>query len=577
MRHESLLLDPFARCVTGELTWNDATFGRGGDSAPSMPRGHVAALHRASQRPIRRPWADTVVYEAHVRSLTMRHPGIPEAQRGTYAALGHPAITEHLLRLGVTAIELLPISFAVDEPHLQAAGRRNVWGYSTLVAGAPSPRYAAGDDVGAAPRELRGAIDALHAAGIEVILDIVLNHTAEGGLDGGVLSMRGLADRQFYRQAGGRPVDWTGCGNTVDFGQPLARCWARSIVRRWVVEYGVDGFRLDLGATLGRGVSGEFTGEFLQTMVMDPEMEGVKWMAEPWDLGPGGYRLGELPDGVFEWNDRFRDTARRFVRGDRGQLGDLATRLAGSSDRFARPRSVHYAACHDGFTLLDLVSYERKRNLPNGEGNRDGRDDNASCAWGREGEAADGAQRAIRDRARRILLALSFLAHGVPMVQAGDELARTQRGNNNAYCQDGPQVWLDWARGEGPEWLVDWVATLGRLRAALPLGKRWEALTPEEVTWMRPDGAPMAEGDWADPERRALVMRCVDPGGDWLILLNGGREPQGFEWPGEATLLLDAGDPDAALRSGTRCLLPGPGLAVMRLCQVRGGGTPRAT
>ncbi len=546
-----LLVDPWAPAISGELTWDDAVLcppaatPNPRDSAPFMPKGRVAdsAFDWQDDRHPRTPWSDTVVYETHLKSFTATHPGVPPALRGTYLGLAHPAAIDHLLRLGITAVELMPIQARVSERRLVESGLTNYWGYGTLGFFAPDPRFATSP--GREVVECKEMVRALHAAGIEVWLDVVYNHTIEGDLSGPHLSLRGLLGADAYRWRDGRLEDWTGCGNTLDLSRPPALRLVMDSLRHWVSEYRIDGVRFDLGPALFRGRHGAFdpAGAFASALAQDPVLAGTKLVSEPWDLGPDGYRLGEHPAPVREWNDRFRDAARRFWRGDPGQLPDIASRLGGSSDRFQTRgplASINYVACHDGFTLRDLVSYERKRNLANGEQGRDGTDHNLSRAWGGEGPTADPAAIAQRARVVRSLLATTFLSLGVPMIGHGDELGRTQQGNNNPYCHDSALTWLDWARAD--EGLIAFVARLAALRRALPALRRDRHLERGEARWLRPDGAAMRVEDWQDPSRRAIAL--VFDG--LVLLLNGGDRPVRFRgpWTPGAAVVLDTARPE---------------------------------
>jgi isoamylase len=469
------LLDPYARALDGRLRLRPEAFGHavderfagnpdvrdGRDSAPFVPHGVVTGrpFDWAGDAPPHVPPADTVVYEAHVKGFTQRLPGVPEHLRGTYAGLAHPAAIEHLLRLGVTTVELLPIHAIGDEPWLVARRVPNYWGYSTLGYFAPEPRYAAATDPLDVVDEVKAMVRALHAAGLEVILDVVYNHTCEGGPGGPSLSWRGLDNATYYRlDAHGGYVDTTGCGNTLDFRDARVVQLTLDSLRHWVEEMHVDGFRFDLAPTLGRGHDGfDPDHPFLVAARVDPVLGGVKLVAEPWDLGPYGWRTGQFPVPFAEWNDRFRDGVREFwlsggrlaARGEpAGGVRDLATRLAGSADVFPTHRgplaSINFVTAHDGFTLADLTAYDHKHNEANGEGNRDGTTDNRSWNHGVEGRTGDAGIRAARRRTARNLLGTLLLATGIPMITAGDEFGRTQGGNNNAYGQDNPTSWLDW-------------------------------------------------------------------------------------------------------------------------------------
>jgi glycogen operon protein len=565
-----LLVDPYARALSGPVVWNDALRGAAPgrpdapdplDTARWMPRGVVLddGFDWEDDAPPRTPWSRTVLYEAHVKGLTVRHPGVPEADRGRYLGLAAEPVVAHLLDLGVTAVELLPVQHHAIDAHLAQLGLPNYWGYMTLGFFAPDSRYASGA-LGEQVREFREMVKRLHRAGLEVILDVVYNHTPEGGPDGPVLSLRGLDGASYYRRrpdAPGEYLDFTGCGNSLDTRHPRVLQLVLDSLRYWVAEMHVDGFRFDLAPVLARdGPGHEFTpsARFFEIVRQDPVLSRAKLIAEPWDLGPGGWQLGRFPAGWAEWNDRYRDAVRRFWRGDEGQLPELASRIAGSSDFFGAggrtpQASVNFVAAHDGMTLHDLVTYARKHNEANGEGNRDGGHDE-SHNWGVEGESASARVRKLRARAVRNLLATLALSQGVPMLSHGDELGRTQRGNNNAYCQDDERTWVDW---EGAD-----CALLAFARRVLALRRdnavfrrrrffRGEPLgpgRPPDVAWLRADGAPMEPADWHAPGRRELALwipaEAADPAdergrpqvaADALVLLNGGPRTHAFTLP----------------------------------------------
>lgn len=503
-----LLVDPYARAITGEPRLDDALFGfepehgtesySSRDSAHAMPKCVVVDPSFDWQGDVapRTAWRDTVVYEAHVRGLTIQHPEVSAAHRGCYLGLASEPILTHLTRLGVTAVELLPVAQIATEPSVRRRGFGNYWGYSPLGCFAPHAGYASAGR-GQQVDEFRAMVRALHRAGIEVILDIVLNHTAEGGSDGPTLSWRGIDNRRYYRldpRNRRYALDYTGCGNTLDMSSDLVRDFVLDCLRYWVRDMHVDGFRFDLATTLGRGagVRGQdFAPAFDQAsplfvaMAEDPLLSGVKWIAEPWDLGPGGYRLGQFPAGWAEWNDRFRDGVRRAWQGSEIAGSELAWRLAGSRDLMPGTISINYASCHDGLTLADAVSYDGKHNHANREDNRDGHGHEVCANRGSEGPVPDAGIRAVRERAVRNLLASVFLAHGVPMLGHGDELGRTQGGNNNAYCQDNATSWVDWSGGHD---LTRYVGQLARLRRSLWSG---DGVERAAATWRSVEaGAP---------------------------------------------------------------------------------------
>ena len=553
-----LLVDPYARAITGEPCPSTSLFGfdpraaspelsfNGEDSAEAMPKCVVVdpAFDWGGDRPPAVPWDETVIYECHVKGMTELHPNLPPELRGTYLGLVQPPVLEHLRRLGVTAVELLPVHQIARETHLMEAGRTNYWGYSTLGYFAPHAGYAGGC-LGEQVSELKTMVRELHRAGLEVILDVVYNHTAEGDHLGPTLSLRGLDNASYYRLAESnrrRYVDFTGCGNTLDAGRPAVRRLILDSLRYWVREMHVDGFRFDLAPVLARdGDSFEPGARLFAAIAEDPILSPAKCIAEPWDVGPGGYRLGEFPDSWGEWNDRYRDAVRGFWRGDPATAGELAERLAGSRDVFGRRgrrRSVNYAACHDGFTLADTVSYEGKRNHANGEGNADGHHHNLSCNWGHEGPTDDPAITAIRRRLQRSLLATLACSAGVPMLNHGDELGRSQGGNNNAYCQDNQTSWVDWSRPDVE--LLDFTRRVMALYRRLR--PRWPA-AGREVVCFDPAGERLpAERDEWSAGIHAFGLRIADP---LLLLVNGGAEPVELRLPGEASgweALIDTGE-----------------------------------
>ena len=583
--HHKLLLDPYARRIAGDFRASDALYGyrvhspRGDlsfdrrDSAPGMMKAVVTddSFAWADDRPPLVPWADTVIYEAHVRGLSMQRAELRPNERGTFAALADPLFIDHLKRLGVTTVELLPVHAFVQDRRLLQMGLRNYWGYNTIAFFAPEPRYLSDGT----PDEMRIAIRRLHAAGIEVILDVVYNHTAEGSEMGPTLSFRGLDNASYYRLAGDNPrhcVNDTGTGNTVNLSTPRVLQMVMDSLRYWVTSFHVDGFRLDLCVTLGREDHGfDPRAGFFDAVRQDPVLSRVKMIAEPWDVGPGGYRLGHHPPGFAEWNDRFRDGIRRYWRGDSGQRADFAARLAGSADFFDRHTrrpwaSINYAASHDGFTLADVVSYSHRHNEANREDNKDGQADNVSSNWGAEGPTDDANILATRRRLQRALLATVFLAQGTPMLLGGDEFGRTQKGNNNAYCQDNETSWLDWrqARSEEGRRLSAFVARIISLRhrhAVLRAprflhgkGKLIDGVA--DISWFDASGEQVSTESWNNPEERCLVLRRAGRNGDGKVailtaLFNAGEEERAFRLPPPglpARLLLDSADPDAPER-----------------------------
>ncbi len=547
-----LLIDPYARALSGRtdplsptLKGNDPR-----DSAPFVQKCLVVAPKLVEPLRQRVPLADTILYELHVKGFTARHPDVPPELRGTYAALGTEPVLRHLRELGVNAVELMPVHAGCDEPAVRARGKTNYWNYSPLAFMAPDARFSSSGDRGGQVEEFRAAVAALHKAGIEVILDVVFNHTCEGGADGPTLSLRGLDQATYYWLNHGNLVDMTGCGNTVD-GRFLAvtRLWADAL-RTWVQEYGVDGFRFDLGVTLGRTTHGFSTrASFFDVLLQDPVISRVKLFSEPWDLGEHGYRLGDFPLGVSEWNGKFRDGVRRFWAGREPSVRELGYRLTGSSDLFVgaarRPQaSLNFVTAHDGFTARDLFTYEQKRNEDNGEQNRDGTDANEGWNCGVEGETEDPAIAALRAQQVRNLLATLLVSQGVPMLVAGDEMGRTQRGNNNAYCQDNELSWVDWSLDAGAEELLAFTRRLVDLRKTHPVLRRTRFFLGEpirggdrkDVAWVRADGAEMTGPDWATERALGFLLegdatRTLDARGHpvradaLLIYLNGARTP----------------------------------------------------
>ncbi len=560
-----LLLDPYARAIAGPLRWSDALYGYRvtspradlsfdrRDSAFAMPKGIVTEerFDWGEDRSPRTPWADTVIYEAHLRGLTMRHGAVPERQRGTATALGHPELIAHFKRLGVTAVELLPIHSIVQDRVLVERGLCNYWGYNTLGYLAPEPRY-----LGAGgPDELKAAVKALHAAGIEVLLDVVYNHTGEGNELGATLSLRGLDNAAYYRLQPEEPrrcINYSGCGNTLNFSHPRVIQLALDSLRHWVREYHIDGFRFDLTVTLGRDHNGYERGAgFFDALLQDPMLAAVKLIAEPWDVGPDGFQLGNHPAGMAEWNSRFRDDLRRAWRGDSQARGSLAARLQGSADLFDHDRrrpwaALNYITAHDGFTLEDWVSYSQKHNEANGEDNRDGSDDNASSNWGIEGPSEDASILARRASIKRAMLATLLCSHGTPMLLAGDEFGHTQRGNNNPYCHDSELTWLDWTLARSPDGTEQqrFLAQLLKLRrdqCTLRSGYfQHGQLEPlpqvRDIEWFDENGDVMRPEDWGYTEGRLLCVRRAlrldeQRAEVSLLLINTSAEARTFQLP----------------------------------------------
>jgi glycogen operon protein len=566
-----LLLEPYAKDIVGQIKWSDAHFGyRIGhrnadlsfdrrDNAAGMPKCRVIdpAFTWGDDRAPVIPWADMVIYELHVRGLTMNHPGVPPQLRGTYAGLSTAPVIEHLKRLGVTSVELMPVHAFVDDRHLVERGRSNYWGYNSIGFLAPDHRYSASGVVS----EFKTMVKTLHSAGIEVILDVVYNHTAEGNHLGPTLSFRGIDNASYYRLVGDDPryyMDYTGCGNTLNLQQPRVLQLIMDSLRYWVLEMHVDGFRFDLASALARELHAvNRLGAFFDILLQDPVLSQVKLIAEPWDLGEGGYQVGNFPVGWTEWNDRYRDTMRAYWKGDGGLIGDFARRLTGSSDFYEHSgrkpyASVNFINAHDGFTLHDLVSYNGKHNEANGEDNRDGTDNNNAWNCGAEGPSADPAVNALRARQKRNLMATLLFSQGVPMFVAGDEMGRTQQGNNNAYCQDNALSWVDWDLSPEDRDFMAFVARLIALRRDHPVfrrrnffqGRSIRGSGVKDIHWLKPDGFEMSDEEWAHDFARCLgvflsgeSMEERDSQGrpirddNFLLLFNAHHEAVDFKLP----------------------------------------------
>ncbi|MDP9841227.1 glycogen debranching protein GlgX [Streptosporangium lutulentum] len=566
-----LLLDPYAKAIEGDLEWNEALFSyqftdpssrNNDDTAPYMPKNVVVNpfFEWGNDRLPRTPYHQTVIYEAHVRGLTMRHPAVPEEQRGTYAGLSHPAVIDHLLSLGVTAVELMPVHQFVPEHAMVARGLTNYWGYNTIAYLAPHAAYSSSGQRGEQVLEFKAMVRALHEAGIEVILDVVYNHTAEGDHMGPTLAFRGIDNAAYYRLHDGDRryyLDYTGCGNSLNVRSPHALQLIMDSLRYWVLEMHVDGFRFDLAAALARELHDvDRLSAFFDLIQQDPVISQVKLIAEPWDVGPGGYQVGNFPPLWTEWNGKYRDSVRDFWRGNGSALPEFASRLTGSADLYAlsgrRPvASINFVTCHDGFTLNDLVSYDRKHNEANGENNRDGTDDNRSWNCGAEGPVEDPEIVRLRRRQRRNFLATLFLSQGVPMLLAGDEFGRTQKGNNNAYCQDNEISWIDWSLAKTEEDLLDFVRILSKLRRRHPVfqrrrffhGRKAEDGT-RDIVWLTPAGEEMSASDWHTGYAKSLVVflngdAITEPGprgeqivdDSFLLLINAHHEDMTFTLP----------------------------------------------
>jgi isoamylase len=589
-----LLLDPYAKKIVGALHWSDALYGyRVGsgrddlsfdrrDSAAAMPKAVIVdnLYNWGNDQAPRRAWKDSIIYEAHLRGLTMRRDDLPLNERGTFAGLADPRLIDHLVKLGVTAVELLPIHSFPQDRFLVAKRLRNYWGYQTLGFFAPEPSYISAAD--GTLNEVRVAIRRLHEAGIEVILDVVYNHTCEGGETGPTLSWRGFDNASYYRAVDGAPrhlVNDTGTGNTINISHPRVLQMVLDSLRHWALSYRVDGFRFDLCSTLGRELSGyDPNSGFFDAIRQDPVLSKLKLIAEPWDIGPGGYQLGNNPPGFAEWNDRFRDGVRRYWRGDPGQRSELAARLLGSSDIFERRRrktwaSVNFVAAHDGFTLRDTASYNERHNEANGEDNKDGHGENLSNNWGVEGETDDPEINLIRERTIRSLLSTLFFSHGTPMLLGGDEMGRTQNGNNNAYCQDNEVSWFDWLALQAKEDNVQ-KSLLRFTTKAIALRKSHPSLRSErflhgtlevlpgiiDVAWFDETAAILTMEAWNDPAGKRMALRRAVVDGDvvdmTLLLLNASDEDREFDLPSpelEWEIELDSAAPDAPPQ---RCNIP---------------------
>ncbi len=567
-----LLIDPYAKAITGELKFHEAIFGHIGndttvfnsmDSSPFVPNSVVVddSYDWEDDKLPRIPLANTVIYEAHVVSLTKTHPEIPEHLRGTYAGMAHPAVISHLKNLGVTTVELLPIHHWLSETFLLARGAQNYWGYNSIGFFAPHAGYSSTGTKGEQIREFKDMVKAFHQAGLEIVLDVVYNHTAEGNEFGPTLSFRGLDNSGYYHLAEDQSKYWesTGCGNTIRASHPQTLRLIMDSLRYWVTEMHVDGFRFDLTSALTRNSSHEvdLEGAFLTAVTQDPILRNVKLIAEPWDLGSGGYQVGSYPAPWSEWNDQFRDTVRDFWRGQSGGVAELGWRLTGSADMYwdqvgGSHASVNFVTAHDGFTLRDLVSYNEKHNLANGEENQDGNNSNRSWNCGVEGETQDATINSHRHRQMRNLLATTILSAGIPMLLAGDEIGRTQQGNNNAYCQNNEISWVNWNLAAWQKEIQDFTAHLIKIRQAHRVfqrsgylqGENVEYVNVPDIAWFSPDGNLFTNEDWQDPQTRAIGMYLAGAISDGIntdmvdngfyFFLNSGDNP--------VTVNLPAGD-----------------------------------
>jgi glycogen operon protein len=595
-----LVLDPYAKAIGRTIRWSEyRMFGyRVGDPADDLsfderdnadiaPLGAVIdpSFTWGGDRPPRTPWHRTVIYEAHVKGMTRLHPEVPERLhgshengRGTYTGFASTPVIRHLKSLGVTAVELMPVHHHAVDRRLFERGLENYWGYNTLAYFAPDVRYAAFRAPEDSVREFKMMVRALHAAGLEVIIDVVYNHTAEGNQLGPTLSLRGVDNASYYRLVAEDPrhyMDFTGCGNTLNMRHPRVLQLIMDSLRYWVTEMHVDGFRFDLASALARELYDvDKLGAFFDVIHQDPVISQVKLIAEPWDLGAGGYQVGNFPVLWTEWNGRYRDSVRGFWRGDGGLVSELATRLAGSSDLYGRSgrrpyASINFVTAHDGFTLQDLVSYERKRNQANGENDEDGENNNLSWNCGVEGPSDDEAVRELRERQKRNLMATLFLSQGVPMLRAGDELSHSQGGNNNAYCQDNEISWLDWGLDDGKRAFLEFVRRLGRLRAEQPVlrrsrffqGRPLRGGAVKDIVWLQPSGREMTDADWSQGQARSLgvllsgeALDELDEHGQrvaadtLLLLFNAHAQPVSFKLPHQHggkhwERLLDTADP----------------------------------
>jgi isoamylase len=578
-----LMVDPYARAIAGKVDWSQPIFGYEAgnhlkmdtrDSAAGVPKSVVidGKFDWEDDCPLDTPLADSIIYELHVRGFSMGNPDVPEALRGTYAGLAHEASIDYLKRLGITAVELLPIHHFIDEGFLLDRGLRDYWGYNTLGFFSPMARYSSSGDRGGQVREFKEMVKALHAAGIEVILDVVYNHTCEGNHLGPMLSWKGVCNTTYYRLVAENPafyMDYTGTGNTLNVRHPQVLKMIMDSLRYWRTEMHVDGFRFDLAAALARELHDvSKLSSFFDTIHQDPVLEQVKLIAEPWDVGDGGYQVGQFPVLWAEWNGKYRDTVRRFWKGDAGMLSDFAYRLTGSSDLYKddgrKPyASINFVTAHDGFTLHDLVSYNHKHNEANGEGNRDGSDSNDSWNMGAEGPTDNGCIQRMRERQMRNFLATLMLSQGVPMLTGGDEVARTQEGNNNAYCQDNELSWFDWERCDQQQRLLDFARRIIQLRRAHPNLRRRKFFqdrvirTPAEgkvvrvvkdIAWFNPDGNEVSDEEWNEGWIRAVALllngqtlRVTGENGEsvidhsFLLLVNAADQGVEFSLPPSPT------------------------------------------
>ena len=620
-----LLIDPYAKALNSTVRRSDAMFAypigdlQGDlvrddrDNAASIPKSVVIeqAFTWGGDRLLRTPWEKTIIYEVHVKGLTMRHPDVSERLRGTYAGLASPVIVDYLQSLGVTAVELLPVHHFVSDKVVTDRGLSNYWGYNTIGFFAPDVRYSVSHEWGRHVNEFKTMVKTLHSAGIEVILDVVYNHTGEGNHLGPTLSFRGIDNATYYRLVPDQPryyMDYTGCGNTLNVRHPRTLQLIMDSLRYWVTEMHVDGFRFDLASALARELHEvDRLSAFFDTIQQDSVLQQVKLIAEPWDLGEGGYQVGNFPAGWAEWNGKYRDTIRRYWKGDGGQVAELAYRLSGSSDLYEmggrRPHaSINFVTAHDGFSLNDLTSYNQKHNEANGEGNRDGTDDNLSWNCGAEGPTDDPTIIELREQQKRNMLTTLLFSQGVPMICGGDEINRTQRGNNNAYCQDNELSWFDWKLDRRARELLSFTRQLISFRREHPVlrrrqffqGRRIRGSEVKDLVWFRPDGKEMTDDDWNQGYLRSLGLRLAgdaieerDQKGrpiqddTLLVLLNAHHAPLLFTLPAHKRsvrwrMILDTAitksskERSTLLRGGTQFTLHGRSLAILR--EVKGVG-----
>jgi isoamylase len=613
-----LLVDPYARAIHGKVNWRYPVLGYDPeddeldlvqderDSAMGVPKSVVVAgeFDWGDDCPPRTAWRKTVIYELHVKGFTARHPEIPENLRGTWSGLAHPAAIRHLKELGVTAVELLPVHEAVDDDFLISKGLRNYWGYNTLGFFAPDQRFSSRGSMGGQVSEFKEMVKALHAEGLEVILDVVYNHTCEGNHLGPTLSLKGLDNQNYYWLKADAPrfcMDFTGCGNSLNFRHPQTLKLVCDSLRYWVEQMHVDGFRFDLATTMAREGQGAYNrhADFLNIVHQDPVLSQVKLIAEPWDLGLGGYQLANFPVLWSEWNGKYRDTVRRFWKGDERQISDVGWRLTGSSDQYQlggrRPQaSVNFITAHDGFTLNDLVSYNHKHNEANKENNRDGSNDNDSWNCGEEGPSSDPVVLKLREQQKRNFIATLMISQGVPMLTMGDEVSRTQGGNNNAYCQDNEISWMPWDLDARQRALLEFTRKMIKLRLEQPVLQRrkffqgaqiWDSEL-KDLAWFRADGKEMKRGDWETPFTRSLgfllggdAIPTPDEDGNrivgdtLLVLMNAHHEPLTFrlpavEWGRDWELLIDTADLEGTRHpvtpAGGKLELSGRSLIILR-------------